>query len=732
MQRYKNIGNSILNSYSQIFFSDGKLLGAFLFFISFFNVNAGISGVIAIAVSNLTAYAIGLNKQKIISGYYGFNSLLVGLGLGVYYVFSPAFLLVLVFSALLTFFITVTLEGWLSKYALPFLSLPFLFGIWTVSLAARSYSGLEISEYGVYAYSDIFLLGGKSMLTTHLEIANIPIHDSIRIYLKSLGAIFFQYNIYAGIIIAIALLINSRISFLLTLVGFYSAYFFYQSIGADIGELSYGFIGFNFILTAIAIGGYFIIPSVWSFLWVILLTPLLSLLISGSGSVLATFQLSTFSLPFNFVVITFLYVLKFRERNFHKPELVVVQKNSPEKNLYSHVNYLTRFGKNMITPIHLPFYGEWTINQGHNGDITHQEEWKHAWDFVITEGGKEYLGQGSRVQDFFCYNKPILAPADGVVETILDGIEDNEIGQMDTINNWGNSIVIKHGEFLYSQMSHIRKASFQVKQGQKVRRGEVLAYVGNSGRSPFPHLHFQLQSTAFVGSKTINYPINHYILRENNEYIFKTVSIPKKGDFVSRIEQKASLKKAFGFIPGQVFQFDFVTSSFNKKEKKVRWEVYADLYNNTYLYCPNTKSYAYFKANEDELLFTAFEGDKKSALYHFYLASFRIIFGFYKGIELKDELPLSTSKYRALRFLQDFIAPFYRFIKPIYRLNYLKKSEMFDQCTILIKSEMYEEVFGRNKAVLSCDFNLDEHGILEWEIHKGNKTIKLRRKESHA
>jgi len=729
MLRFKNIGSSFINSYAQIFFSDGKLLGAFLLFISFFNVNAGISGFIAIFISNTTAYLIGLNKQKIISGYYGFNSLLVGLGLGVYYVFSPSFLLILIFSALLTFFITVTLEGWLSKYALPYLSLPFLFGIWIVSLAARSYSGLEISEYGVYTYNDIFLMGGKSLLSTHLEIVNTPIPQSFVIYLKSLGAIFFQYNIYAGVIIAIAILINSRISFLLTLVGFYSAYFFYQSIGANLNELSYGFIGFNFILTAIAIGGYFIIPSIWSFVWVMLLTPLLAMLITGSSAILMTFQLSTFSLPFNFVVITFLYVLKFRERNFHKPELVVIQKSSPEKNLYSHINYLDRFGKNMNTPIHLPFYGEWTINQGHNGDITHQKEWRHAWDFVIIEGGKEYLGNGRRVEDFFCYNKPILAAADGVVQEIIDGLEDNEIGQMDTVNNWGNSIVIKHEEFLYSQISHIRKGSFQVKLGEKVRRGDVLAYVGNSGRSPFPHLHFQLQSTPFVGSKTMNYPINHYILRNDRTYIFKKVSIPKIGDFISRVEHKSSLKKAFGFIPGQVLKFDFVTDSFNKAEDRVRWEVLADFYNNTYLYCPKTKSVAYFKANEDELLFTAFEGDKKSALYLFYLSSFRIIFGFYKGIELQDELPLSDSKHYLIKYLQDFISPFYRFIKPIYELKYLKKSEMFDQFTIIIKSSVVDEIFGKKKSILSCDFNIDEKGILEWEVKKGKKIIKLRRSD---
>ena len=729
MQKVKPIYNSILNSYAQIFFSDGKFLGAILILITFFNINAGLSGLIAILVSNATAYFMGLNKAKIVSGYYGFNSLLVGLGLGLYYNFSVAFLLVLVFTALLTFFVTVVFEGWFAKYSLPYLSLPFLVGIWTVSLAARSYTGLEISEAGVYSYNDIFLLGGEHVLSTHLEILNTSIPKSIEIYLKSLGAIFFQYNIYAGFIIAVALLINSRISFLLTLVGFYSAYFFYQFIGADMGELSYGFIGFNFILTAIAIGGYFIIPSAWSFVWVVLLTPLLSLLITGSSAVLGTFQLSTFALPFNVVVITFLYVLKFRERNFHKPELVSVQSHNPEKNLYAHLNYLARFGNRMNIPIHLPFFGEWIINQAYDGDITHQNEWRHALDFVIAEEGKEFQSKGKRVDDFFCYNKPILAPADGFVEEILDGIEDNEIGHMDNKNNWGNSIVIKHAEFLYSQLSHIRKGSFQVQKGQYVKQGEVIAYVGNSGRSPYPHLHFQLQSTPFVGSKTISYPISHFILRKDEDFIFKTASIPTLGSRVSSIETKKSLQNAFALIPGQVLQFEFEGAKLNAIEDQIKWEIYADFYNNTYIYCPITKSYAYFKANKDELVFTGFKGNKNSTLYHFYLTAYRVIFGFYKDIELNDQLPLSATKHYLWRFAQDFVAPFYRFINPSFQMKYLQMEELFDQSEIKLSSTVSESLFGKKEELITSQYQVNHKGIISWEITKGNKTFKLRRVE---
>jgi len=107
----------------------------------------------------------------------------------------------------------------------------------------------------------------------------------------------FSYNIVAGILIAIGLLIYSRIGFLLSVVGFASAWFFYYFIGADLSQLSSSYVGFNFILTSIAIGGFFIVSSRYSFLWVILLTPLISVIIAAANVVLGIYQLPYITFP---------------------------------------------------------------------------------------------------------------------------------------------------------------------------------------------------------------------------------------------------------------------------------------------------------------------------------------------------------------------------------------------------------------------------------------------------
>ncbi len=725
--RSQLILKSLLNSYSQIFFSDGKLLGATLLLVSFLNINAGLSGIIAILASHICALLIGLEKSKIINGIYGFNSLLVGLGLGVYYQFSGEFLLIVIFASVLTLFITVVLEAILAKYALPFLSLPFLLGIWVVSLAARHYTSLEISDIGVYSYNEMVLLGGKDLLQTHMSIEGFKMPASLQIYFVSLGAIFFQYNIYAGILIALAILINSRISFVLSLLGFYSAFYYYHFIGANLGDLNYGYIGFNFILTAIALGGFFIIPSKYSFLISILLIPILSILVSGTSEILGVYQLSTYSLAFNIVVISFLLVLRYRVRNFRKPELVRIQQFSPEANLYSNYNYYKRFGNNSPISIGLPFYGLWTVNQGHTGSITHKDEWQYAWDFIIEENEKEYSGEGEKVEDYFCYNKPIIAAADGEVIEIVDGIVDNEIGKMDLVHNWGNSIVIKHGEQIFSQISHVKAGSFQVYKGQWVRKGDVIGYVGNSGRSPYPHIHFQIQPTAFVGSKTSRYSLGPYVKNDNGNFNFYSSSIPKLNDKIENIETIKALKQTFGFIPGQKIQWhqDPKTKSPFTAEQ-LEWIVDVDYTNQTYIYSKATNSYAFFSITDNELMFSSYRGEKTDPLYWFYLSSFRVLFGYYKSVVVEDALPISEISF--IRILQDFIAPFVVFIKPQYKMEYISKKQFLDDSEILLKSEFKEMVLGNQKNTLTAKHKIISDESAEWIVDFEGETYSFIRK----
>ncbi len=710
----------IFLSYSQIFFSRNIVFSVVLLTVSFFDKWAGLSGLLAIIITNTLATLLGYNRILIREGIYGFNSLLVGLGLGIYYEPGAAYFVMLFFSAVFTFFLTIWLQHHFGKYGLPFLAWPFVVAIWIVTLAARQFTGLEISARGLYLLNDLYDSGGIVMVDLYNWFNNMPLPEPLVIYFRSLGAIFFQYQTFAGILIAIGLIVYSRIAFLLSLTGFFTAYLFYWFIGANLSELTYFYIGFNFILTAIAVGGFFVVPSRQSFLWVVLLTPVISIIIAATNTLFNHFLLPVYSLPFNIVVVLFLYSLQFRERYFKSPELVVVQQYSPEKNLYMQHNYHSRFSTNELMPkIHLPFHGRWIVTQGHDGQHTHRDDWKYAWDFeVADDDGNLFSDSGKSVSDYFCYNKPVVAPADGTVVEIVDGIEDNLIGEMNLEKNWGNTIVIKHAEKLYSKISHLKKGSFNVAKGEEVKRGKMLAKVGNSGRSPAPHLHFQLQKTPSIGSKTLDFPFAEYVLHNKENSGLKTYNRPLKDQIISNIVRNDTLHKAFNFTPGQTIYWEFDTN--NGQKQKEEWEVKTDYFNNTYLECEATASKAWFKNEGNIFYFTQFSGDENSLMYYFYLGAYKVALGFVSGMVFSDSYPLDILKNSFQRFWQDFIAPFHIYMKANYELKYIKMVDDLSDSTITLAAQSNFTISSRKANNLFFEIKLSQGKFAEFVAKSGS------------
>jgi len=659
---------AIPNSYGQVFFSDQRLFALILLVITFFDLYAGLMGLLSVITTNLVGFILGFDRKVIGRGVFGFNSLLVGLGLGIYYKPDLQLIMLIIMAAILTLLIAVSLQGVIGKYALPFLSVPFLIAIWIMTLSTKEFTALGISERGIYTFNDLYTLGGDPLVRLYEWWNELQLPRSIRIYFISLGAIVFQFNLFSGIILAVGLLLFSRISFSLSLIGFYTAYLFYELIGANISELSYSYIGFNYILTSIAVGGFFIIPSRRSYLWVVLLIPIVAMVTISLSSVFAVLSLPVYSLPFNMVVLLFLYALKFRlHPSAHLAE-VMIQHNSPEKNLYAFHNDVIRFHHRDKVPLKLPFLGQWTISQSHDGEYTHQDKFRHAWDFVITDSEeRQYRGAGDLLNDYHCYDKMVLAPADGTVELILDRVADNRIGEVNLQENWGNTVIIKHGERLYTSMSHLKEGSIKVKEGDNVKEGEEIGRCGNSGRSPYPHLHFQVQETPYIGSHTLEYPIGYYISHQTEKYTLETFAIPRLNQRVSNIERNQLLHQALHFIPGRHYHF---TVNMNGTENRSSWEVNTDPFNNAFIRCHQSGAMAYFINDDNLFYFTHFEGDQQCPLYYFFLAAFQVQQGFYQDLTIRDSYPLNLNFKQPLLGIQDLVAPFWKFLRSAYTCRY--------------------------------------------------------------
>ena len=110
--------------------------------------------------------------------------------------------------------------------------------------------------------------------------------------------------------------------------------------------------------------------------------------------------------------------------------------------------------------------------------------------------GQYYIHKGI---DLSTYRQgdPIVATANGQVVTV-------EFDQ----NGFGNNVVIQHNYGFYTRYAHM--LSFRVHAGQRVQQGEVIGYIGNTGLSTGPHVHYEVH----IGSE-VRDPLNYMNIRSS-------------------------------------------------------------------------------------------------------------------------------------------------------------------------------------------------------------------------
>lgn len=185
----------------------------------------------------------------------------------------------------------------------------------------------------------------------------------------------------------------------------------------------------------------------------------------------------------------------------------------------------------------LPFEGQWyAANGGVDRKTSHSwGVWpqRYAYDFVILdENEKTFSGDSRRLQDYYCYGRDILAPADGVVVKVAGRRPDSRVYGDGSVecragDIRGNFITIRHNENEYSTIAHIMPDSISVRKGQRVLRGQAIAKCGNSGNTSEPHVHFQLNDgRSFFASAGLPIRFGGVLAKENGivhpeEYITK-------------------------------------------------------------------------------------------------------------------------------------------------------------------------------------------------------------------
>jgi urea transporter len=624
---------ALLRVYAQILFSRSPAVGLLLLLATATSPRAFVFGVLGVTAATATALLLDIEFDAVLDGSYGYNALLVGLGVGQTFAGAAPPVFATVVAAVASVFVTAALRAFLgASVNLPVLSLPFIV-VYHLTLGSAAFAGLTEAAPAAFA----------SPLAAALPA-------QVVLFVKSLGALFFLPRFEAGLLVLLALLVHSRISALLAaassaLLALLDAQVLSLPAGAVEG------LGYNVILTGISLGAVWFVPSLSSVALALLGALVCTLVSIGTLAMLGRLGAPALILPFNITVLLLLAAMR-RRTHDQAPRSVDFISGTPEQNLSYFRTRRARFQRQHPVAFRMPFRGRWVCTQAVDGALTHRGPWRHAFDFEARgEDGRLFHGDGAKVEDYHAHRLPVLAAAAGTVVQVESSVEDNPAGAINVEQNWGNHVLVHHAPGLYSLVAHLAKGTVKVKKGEVVQEGDVLGLCGNSGRSAQPHVHFHLQGTAVVGEATLPCRFSDVVIeREGRERVELSFE-PRQGDVTRNIEPDDDLAAYFTWSYGDVWTFHD-----GRSEERVACDL--DVLGSFLLRSLDREATLYFGKGEG--FFTTHDavGDTVSVLYALRAALSRVPLEGSESLSWVDTLPARDFRAWPVRVLADFFSPF--------------------------------------------------------------------------
>lgn len=485
----------VLSSTSAILFLNAPSLGLVMLLSSMAWPAMSVTALIAVAACYGAGVLFQMRSEYLEESYFAYCPLLVGLSVGFGRSLDLQLVLFAGLAGVLCWLVTVCLADWLIRQrGLPLLSLPF-------AVVALAFDSILPAANG----------------------GPVPATGVVQGYFEALGCVVFAPQVEAGMVLALALVIHSRILWVLSVLGY------------AVGLAVHGGVPspdlFNCMLIAMALGGVFLLPGLKSYAR--------ALLLAGIAAALLP-VLPGYAWTFNAIGLVALAAL----RILRDPCLIASPGTTPEASLEQALLAHRRFRRSEIA-IHLPFAGGWTVWQGMNGNWTHKGLMRYAYDFVVTDGdGQTHTGTGARLDEFYAFGKPVFSPIDGTVVAVQKHLRDAPVGHPDVDQNWGNYVILQHAEGYWVEISHFACNSIAVVVGQSVEQGQFLGACGNSGYSPQPHIHVQVQAAAVPGAATLPFGFGN-VVRDDS---FHTALQPREGDRVEPLLPDRFQESALNFV----------------------------------------------------------------------------------------------------------------------------------------------------------------------------------------
>ncbi|MEU1606278.1 urea transporter [Micromonospora matsumotoense] len=252
--------------------------------------------VVGLVVGTATAVALQVDEGSLRKGLFGFSPLLTGIAVPTFLDDRPLMWLYLVLGAVATTVVTLALNAVFKTWGLTAFTMPFVLTTWTLLLAAYQFDRFTV------------LTNLKPMFPGEGQLTGGRFDwDLVPTFLRGVSQVYLLDSWVTGVIILVALLINSRWSALFAVVGAVAATLLALWFGADGASLDKGLFGFNAVLTAIAVGAVLHRPGVLVTLYTLFGIALTLFIQMGLATVLTPLGIPVLTGPFN--IATWLLLL---------------------------------------------------------------------------------------------------------------------------------------------------------------------------------------------------------------------------------------------------------------------------------------------------------------------------------------------------------------------------------------------------------------------------------------
>ncbi len=517
----------LARAYAAILFCSTPAVGAAFAVATFLDPAVGAAGLLGIVTAHLLGRALRFPQ----GGVHLYNALLIGLGLGFSYRLDVYLAALIVLAAAFSIFAAQALAAWAWRIGrLPVLSAPFVLTAWLIAPALPVLSHLTP--------------------LAHAPASGVLIAPGIDAFLSALGAFLFVPHPIAGVLLFAGVLWTSRVLALMAAAGYAAGAATLQVLGA--ATIDPAAFGYNFALCAMALGGVYLLPGLAGTLVALIAAALSALLTAAFVQVLTPLGLPLLVTPF--LATTLFLLAGFAVRHVNRSPLLNLERPDVPERAHERASLAVARGSDPHSvPLFAPFYGEWSVAQGFDGPHTHRAPWQYALDFVISESGTTHRGNGSRLEDYYCFGAPVVAPVAGTVAALRDDLPDSRPGEANTAQNWGNHVLIRTAAGGYVMLAHLRRGSVRPALGQWIATGEPLGACGNSGRSLRPHLHLQAQVGPTLGAPTTPFHLCGVVTSAG----FQLAARPAEGERLAAAIPDARVAAALHLPPGRWLRYRF-------------------------------------------------------------------------------------------------------------------------------------------------------------------------------